>query len=128
MAGAGPLLSRFVRFGITGIGVTAVHVAVAVSLVEAALTGPAVANGVAFVVAAMVSYIINARFTFRAKLASGPLLRFLLVTGSCGVLSAAIAAFAEARSLDYRAGIVAVVVIVPVLSFLLHNFWSFRQR
>ena len=33
---------------------------------------------------------------------------------------------AEAQGLDYRIGIAAGVAIVPVLSFLLHNFWRFR--
>lgn len=122
------LLSRLVRFGMTGIGVTALHVVVAASLVELSHAGPAAANGIAFIAAALVSFLVNARFTFRAQAAGGPLVRFLLVTGLCGALSAAIAAVAEAQGLDYRIGIAAVVAIVPVLSFLLHNFWTFRPR
>ena len=41
------LLSRLVRFGMTGIGVTALHVMVAASLVELSHAGPAAANGIA---------------------------------------------------------------------------------
>lgn len=110
----------------TGIGVTALHVVVATSLVEMSLAGPAAANGIAFIAAALASFLLNARFTFRTQATGGPLVRFLLVTGLCGALSAAIAAFAEAQGFDYRIGIAAVVAIVPILSFLLHNFWSFR--
>ena len=120
-------LSRFVKFGLTGVAVTAIHVAVAASLVELSMAGPATANGIAFVIATCVSFITNARFTFRIQLESRYFVRFLIVTGVCGGLSAAIAASADAQGLDYRIGIAAVVAIMPVLSFLLHNFWSFRQ-
>lgn len=121
------VLSRLVKFGLTGMGVTAVHVVIAAGLVELSLAGPALANGVAFIIAACISFIANARFTFRTGLDGRSFVRFLLVTGICGGISAAIAAGAEAHGLDYRIGIAAVVAIVPTLSFLLHNFWSFRQ-
>ena len=121
------LLARLVRFGLAGVGVTALHVLVAASLIEMSLLGPAAANGLAFVIAACASFIINARFTFRARFTGTAFVRFLMVTGFCGALSAAIAAFAEAQGLDYRIGIAAVVAIIPMLSFLLHNFWSFRR-
>ena len=59
------VLPRLVKFGLIGIGVTAVHVILAASLVELLLAGPAMANGIAFIIAACVSFIANARFTFR---------------------------------------------------------------
>ncbi len=121
------VLSRLINFGLIGLGVTAVHVIIAASLIELLLAGPAVANGIAFIIAACVSFIANARFTFKTGLDGRSFVRFLLVTGICGGLSAAIAARVEAQGLDYRIGIAAVVVIVPPLTFLFHNFWSFRQ-
>ncbi|MEX0504435.1 GtrA family protein [Alphaproteobacteria bacterium LSUCC0719] len=120
-------LSRFVKFGLIGVGVTAIHVVVAATLVESSMAAPSTANGIAFIIAATVSFMVNARITFGAKLEVRSFIRFLSVTGACGGLSAAIAAVADAQGLDYRIGIVAVVATIPVLSFLLHNFWSFRQ-
>ena len=122
-----PLFARLIRFGVVGLGVTALHVLVAVSLVELSLSGPPAANGIAFVVATCISFIINARFTFRSRLTGGTFVRFLFVTGLCGALSTTIAALAEDRGVDYRIGITLVVAIVPILSFLLHNLWSFRR-
>ena len=62
------VLPRLVKFGLIGIGVTAVHVILAASLVELLLAGPAMANGIAFIIAACVSFIANARFTFKTGL------------------------------------------------------------
>ena len=122
------LAARLVRFGVTGVGVTAIHILIAVTLVELSLAAPPLANGVAFVSSACISFLVNARFTFKAHPSGGAFVRFWLVTILCGGLSAAIASFAEARHLDYRLGIAMVVAIVPILSFILHNFWSFRRR
>ena len=120
------ILSRFFKFGLIGVGVTTVHVIIAASLIELLLAGPAVANGIAFMFAACVSFITNARFTFKAGLQGRSFVRFLLVTGIFGGLSASIAGGVEARGFDYQIGIAVVIVIVPPLTFLFHNFWSFR--
>lgn len=121
------VLSRLINFGLIGIGVTAVHVILATSLIELLFAGPAVANGIAFIIAACVSFIANARFTFKTGLDGRSFVRFVLVTVICGGLSAGIAGGVEAQGLDYRIGIAAVVVIAPPLTFLFHNFWSFRR-
>jgi len=34
----------------------------------------------------------------------------------------------ESAGLDYRIGIAVVVAVVPLISFLLHNFWSFAKH
>ena len=121
------MFTRMIRFGITGLAVTFLHVLIAVTLVEAALAGPAAANGIAFILAACTSYVVNAKFTFRARLAAGGFARFVLVTMICGGVSVGIAHLAEMQGLDYRIGILLVVLVVPGLSFLLHNFWSFGR-
>ena len=62
------------------------------------------------------------KFTFRARLAAGGFARFVLVTMICGGVSVGIAHLAEMQGLDYRIGILLVVLVVPGLSFPLHNF------
>ena len=54
-----PLLRRALRFAMTGLLVTAVHVVAAVLFVHLILANPPLANGFAFVVATVVSYLIN---------------------------------------------------------------------
>ena len=85
------LLGRLIRFGIAGGCVSLLHIVVAVSLVESGMAGAAMANGTAFTIAALTSFLINARFTFHANLASTAFLRFMLVTLVCGGLSVGLA-------------------------------------
>ena len=122
------LFARLIRFGIAGGCVTLLHIVVAVSLVESGMAGVAMANGTAFTIAAVTSFLINARFTFHASLASTAFLRFMLVTLVCGGLSFGLAYLVEAAGLGYHIGIAVVVAVVPLISFLLHNFWSFAKH
>ena len=122
------LLGRLIRFGIAGGCVSLLHIVVAVSLVESGMAGAAMANGTAFTIAALTSFLINARFTFHANLASTAFLRFMLITLVCGALSVGLAYFVESAGLDYRIGIAVVAAVVPLISFLLHNFWTFAKH
>lgn len=124
---AGSITTRLIKFGLTGLGVTATHIVIAAGLVELSISGPAVANGIAFVIAACLSFIANARFTFETRPDHGTFFRFLFVTGACGGLSAGIAGIAESNGFSYWIGIAGVVAVVPLVSFLLHNFWSFKR-
>ena len=82
----------------------------------------------AFIIAALTSFLINARFTFGASLSGGAFARFMFVTLMCGGMSVGVASVVNVAGLDYRFGIALVVAIVPLASFLLHNFWSFAKR
>ena len=99
---------------------------IVVSLVETGIAGVAMANGTAFTIAA-VTFLINARFTFHASLASTAF-AFQLVTLVCGGLSVGLVYLVESAGPDYRIGIAVVVAVVPLISFLLHNFWSFAKH
>ena len=122
------LLGRLIRFGIAGGCVSLLHIVVALSLVETSMAGVAMAKGTAFNIAALTSFLINARFTFHTNLASTAFLRFMLVTLVCGGLSVRLAYLVESAGLDYRIGFAVVVAVAPLISFLLHNFWSFAKH
>ncbi|MCY7330868.1 MAG: GtrA family protein, partial [Saprospiraceae bacterium] len=122
-------MSTFVqlfRFAWVGVGVTALHVLVATWLITAQGVSPVTANGIAFVTATLVSYIANTLWSFKHKLHSHSLLRFMSVS-MVGLLSTlGISAVAQVIGLAYYFGIAAVVLVVPGVSFLLHRAWTYR--
>ncbi|WP_278362244.1 GtrA family protein [Stutzerimonas kunmingensis] len=119
---------RLLRFGMTGVLVTLVHALIVIVCVESALTGPALANGIAFTGATLLSYLINTRWSFSKPLHGRTLVRFLLVSlvGFC--VAVGIASTAEQAAVDYQLGIAAVAMVVPVLTFCMHNFWTYKDR
>ena len=119
-------LQKALRFGMSGVLVTAIHVVVAVALIELGSLMPPVANGIAFTVATISSYLINTTWSFSSPLHGRNLLRFLVVSGVGLLLSVTLSGLVQQYQLPYWYGIAAVVVIVPPTTFLLHNFWTYQ--
>lgn len=121
-----PLLRRALRFAMTGLLVTALHAVAAVLFMHLILANPPLANGFAFLVATVVSYLINTLWSFSSRLHGRTLYRFVLVsTGGFG-LAMLVAWVAQCAGLNYLEGIAAVALIIPVFTFILHNFWTYR--
>ncbi|WP_445179412.1 GtrA family protein [Pseudomonas sp. McL0111] len=120
------LIQRGVRFAVTGVFVTALHALVAVLFINFVAPQPPLANGVAFTVATVVSYLINTTWSFSARLHGRTMLRFMVVS-VCGFFLAMFVAWAaQMAGLHYLLGIGAVALTIPAFTFVLHNFWTYR--
>lgn len=120
------LVKRGLRFAVTGLFVTALHALVAVLFINFISQQPPLANGVAFIVATVMSYVINTTWSFSARLHGRTLLRFLLVSACGFLLAMLVAGVAQMAGLNYLLGIVAVALTIPAFTFVLHNFWTYR--
>lgn len=120
------LIQRGLRFAVTGLFVTALHALVAVLFINFVAPQPPLANGVAFAVATVVSYVINTTWSFSARLHGRTLVRFVLVSFGGFLLAMFVAWVAQLAGLHYLLGIGAVALIIPAFTFVLHNFWTYR--
>ncbi|MFJ2320001.1 MULTISPECIES: GtrA family protein [unclassified Pseudomonas] len=120
------LIQRGLRFALTGIFVTGLHALVAVLFINFIAPQPPLANGVAFAVATVVSYVINTTWSFSARLHGRTLMRFLLVSLGGFLLAMLVAWAAQMAGLHYLLGIGAVALTIPAFTFVLHNFWTYR--
>jgi putative flippase GtrA len=120
------LTRRALRFGISGVLATGLHVLIAMTLIQTVLPIPSVANGVAFAMATIFSYLINTMWSFGRPLHGRNLLRFCTVSCIGLVLAMIISGVAQHHGLHYMWGIFFVVLIVPPVTFLLHSFWTYR--
>jgi len=120
------LIQRGLRFAVTGLFVTALHALVAVLFINYVSPQPPLANGVAFAVATVVSYVINTTWSFSARLHGKTLLRFLMVSAGGFLLAMFVAWAVQLAGLHYLAGIGAVALTIPAFTFVLHNFWTYR--
>jgi len=118
--------SSLVRFAVTGVGATAIHVVVVAFLIELFNTDVGIANSVAFVIATCFSYTVNTYWSFSTVTSRRNAIRF--VTASLGglLLTYVISKFADSLGLHYLLGIAMVVVIVPFYTYLAHRFWTYK--
>lgn len=117
---------RLARFGLSGLGSTALHVLIASAMYALFDATQVIANAVAFVCATVFSYLANTLWSFSSTVHSRNLLRYL---------TAALAGFAEtmllartAELLDVPRGwaIVAIALLIPPTMFVMHRLWTYR--
>lgn len=118
---------QFLRFCVIGVAATLTHFVVAVVMVELAGLPVLWANTVAFVTAFAVSYIGNHRWTFALD---GGHVRFLprfvaTQVAGFGLNQAIVWLIAIRIGADYRLGLAAALVVVPVVTFVISRLWAF---
>ena len=124
-------LAQIVRFGIVGAVATAVHLGVVIILVETTVVPePLVANVIAFCCAVLVSYFGHNYWTFQHRHHNAQkFARFVLITLSALGLNQMILYVATRQlGLDYRVGLLLVILLVPIFTYILARLWVFRAR
>jgi putative flippase GtrA len=124
-----PLLQQVPLFAIVGVAATLTHVIAALAARELADLSPMGANFVGYLCAVGVSYLGNARFTFRRAVLHGPqFARFVVVSLVGLALTQGLTWLLVAQlGWSFSAGLAVVAVAVPALSFVLQRLWAFRQ-
>ena len=118
---------QFLRFCVIGVASTVTHFLVAVIMVEFAGLPVLWANAVAFAIAFLVSYSGNHRWTFALDGGHGRFLPRFVATqlAGFGLNQAIVWLIAIRLGADYRLGLAAALVIVPVVTFLISRLWAF---
>lgn len=117
---------RILRFSISGLLVTLLHILIASNLIQFASVAPPLANGVAYIVATTFSYIVNTKWSFSNPLHGRNLIRFYTVSVVGLLLTIAISGTAQYFGLYYWYGIALVVCVIPPVTFLLHHCWTYN--
>ncbi|SPA46692.1 GtrA family protein [Cupriavidus taiwanensis] len=125
--GIAPGLRQFTRFLFAGASSTGVHVAITATLVSTLDASPVAANGVAFVCATACSYLLNTLWSFSSRLRHRTLARFAGVSLLGLALTLGISWTAQRLGASYWTGLAGVVLTVPMLTYLLHRTWTYRD-
>jgi putative flippase GtrA len=122
---------EILRFGVTGLIATAVHLAAFAVQVDGVGMPPAPANALAVLIAGTVTYLGQRFWVFPGHAGpAGPaqIARFAVALGLAAGLHAAVLQLAvTGLGAGPYAGAVLGLVIVPPASFLLNRAWVFRR-
>jgi putative flippase GtrA len=119
-------LGRLFRFGVSGIIATGIHVAVATFLIYLFHASQVSANGIAFIIANVGSYLLNTLWSFGSTPGRDSYLRFLLVSLLGFLLTLGISRTAEILGAGYWVGLACILSVVPPVTFVLHRSWTYR--
>jgi len=121
--------SQLIAYGATGLAAAVAHYGVLIALVSGAGWRPLIATLLGFVAGGVVSYGLNRRFTFessRNHLDAGWRFGVIAAVGfvATGLL---MVFFNEHLGWNYVLCQILITLIVMVLTFTGHKFWSFAE-
>lgn len=119
-------LRQVATFIVCGVASAGCYTGTLVGLVEMAGWPTWLATTAGFTVGTWVSYVLNARFTFRREMDGRMLVRFTGVTLSGWALNVGFVEGAGLLDLHYGFGVVASLVIAPAFNFMGHRLVTFR--
>lgn len=111
----------------TGILVTGIHVGIVIFFMTFIAPEPVIANGLAFVLATCVSYVLNTVWSFSSRVGRRSLGRFCAVALLGMALAMIVSGAAEYAGLQYLWGVALVILCVTPTTFALHNAWTYRS-
>ncbi len=114
-----------VRFALTGLISTLTHILLAWVALDRLQAPPALANGLAFLHANTLAYLINTRWTFRTGNSLATWRRYLAVSLMGGVASTGISGGVAALGGDEFLGILLVVCSLPIVNFYAHRHYTY---
>lgn len=124
------MLAQLVRFGTTGVLVTALGVAVYVLVVRLVEWHPQIGNVLAYLTAMATGYVMHSKWSFRdqgGERTHGTKAKFVLVS----LISYALNAFWVWLLFTYLdlgdlAPVVPMLLVTPLVTFFLNRQWVFR--
>ena len=122
-----PFPKQLLSFATIGVLNTTIHGLVLALSIEQGGAPVVLAHLIAFCFANVFSYGMNSFWTFKKPMTFYMYLRFLsasLVSLSLTLITASVV---QCYGWHYWVGFALVTVLVPVLSFLLMKFWTFRK-
>ena len=121
---------RFARFAVVGVIATATHTAVFATAIELARIEPVSANALAFVIAVLVGFALNRKWTFAAHGGADARLWRYFVGALAGLAVNSAIMYVATHRLHWSpyVGLGLALVIMPPLTFALNHYWVFRPR
>ena len=121
---------QFIRFGLVGTIATLCHMGTLIILVEIFRYQPIPASTIGFILAVIVSYVLNCRFTFMAK--GNHVMYFSKYSIVCmtglAINTTIMCVTVNVLNWWYIIGQFSTLMIVPVANFTLNKFWTFSKK
>jgi putative flippase GtrA len=124
------LTAKLIRFGLVALLSATVYSVAVAALVSLLNFDGKLANVIGYVVAVPLNFIGHRRFTFLSKgLLSKEAIRFsLLHAVNIGVSTAGFGLLVDSMKLPFWFGILGVLVLVPISTFIIMDVWVFAEQ
>jgi putative flippase GtrA len=119
---------KLLRFCVSGLFATGLHVSIAMTLIVRAEFSPPSANAIAFACSTGGAYLLNTFWSFSSAPALTNVWRFVVVSLSGLALTTLVSHVMQVVGASPGLGIAMVVCVVPPLTFVAHRQWTYRPQ
>ncbi|WP_102273083.1 GtrA family protein [Cytobacillus massiliigabonensis] len=121
------LFHKFMKYSAVGCISTLIYFLSVFIFVEALNQDPLIGSSVSFGIMTYISFILNKKFTFGSDFSYNKLLRFLAVSSIGFTLNFSIMyLIVNVLSLHYSIGELVTIIVIPIINFILNNYWTFK--
>jgi putative flippase GtrA len=121
------LFLKFIKYSVVGFISILIYFLSVFILVEVLGKNPIFGSAVAFIIMSYFSFLLNRKFTFGSDFSYNKLLRFLAVSTVGFTLNFFIMFMVvNVFSLHYSIGELVTTLVIPIINFLLNNYWTFK--
>ncbi|MDQ1002917.1 putative flippase GtrA [Neobacillus niacini] len=121
------LIHKFIKYSVVGCVSILIYYLSVFVLVEILGKSPLFGTAVSFVIMSYFSFLLNRKYTFGSDFSYDKLLRFLVVSAVGFTLNFLIMYLVVTiLSLHYSIGEIVTTLVIPIINFILNNYWTFK--
>jgi putative flippase GtrA len=121
------LLHKFIKYSVVGCISVLIYFLSVFVLVELFDKDPIFGSTLSFIIMTFISFLLNKKYTFGSDFSYNKLLRFLVVSAIGFTLNFVIMYLVvNVLSLHYSIGELITTLILPLINFILNNYWTFN--
>lgn len=115
------------RYALIGVGNTGIHLFIVALLIWFVGLNQMYANIIAYIIASSLSFVMNAKWSFKRKPEARNYVRFQLVSVLGLIVSATLGYLGDHFGWHFAVTVFLIALTVPVVSFLLHRSYTFSK-
>ena len=120
------MLTEIIKFLFVGVTNVFILLVLAFFFVRILSVDPLLANGTAYFLSAISSYLMNSLITFKKPFSYLMLTKFLIASIFLSLCASLITAVTLRYDYDYLVNIFLIIFGLPLFSFFIHKYWSLR--
>ena len=117
---------EIITFSVIGVSNVAVYLLLVSFFIYLTEFNLSIVNGLAYLFSAVYSFCLNTIFTFKKAFKIMRLVKFLIASLLLSLIASAITAFILFLEFQYWVSLMVVIFGLPLLSFFIHKYWSFK--
>lgn len=123
------LFTKFLKYSFVGCICTLIYFISVFIFIEGLYMDPVVGSALSFIIMTIVSFFLNVKYTFGSIITRQRALRFTTVSAIGFLLNFLLMFFiVHVFNLHYFIGELVTILVIPVVNFILNNYWTFQSQ